>query len=142
MPPDMFGFPSMHGQVPVGVVLPWAGSVETRVPRGWLLCRGQTVPIASYPALHAVMGTAFDVAGGLFTIPDMRGRFPLGKDNMGGTSANRVTNAAADTVGLSAGAETHNHPTNIGQSGGTSADPNSLANHMPPYLTLLYIIKT
>jgi microcystin-dependent protein len=38
---------------------------------------------------------------------DMRGRMPLGKDNMGGTSAGRVTNAEADKIAGSSGEETH-----------------------------------
>jgi microcystin-dependent protein len=38
----------------------------------------------------------------------MRGRMPLGADNMGGTSANNVTPNAADTVGFTGGNETHN----------------------------------
>ena len=40
-----------------------------------------------------------------FKLPDLRGRFPLGKDNMGGTSANRVTASQADSIGGAAGAE-------------------------------------
>ena len=33
-----------------------------------------------------------------FALPDLRGRMPLGLDNMGGTSANIVTNAQADAL--------------------------------------------
>lgn len=40
-------------------------------------------------------------------LPDLRGRFPLGLDNMGGTSANRVTSAQADLLAGNNGAETH-----------------------------------
>lgn len=40
------------------------------------------------------------------TIPDMRGRMMLGKDNMGGSSANIVTDTEADTAGDTAGQET------------------------------------
>jgi len=36
----------------------------------------------------------------------MRGRVPLGLDNLGGPSANRVTNIAADAIGGNAGSET------------------------------------
>jgi len=38
---------------------------------------------------------------------DMRGRFPLGQDDMGGTSADRVTSAEADKIAGSGGEETH-----------------------------------
>lgn len=40
-------------------------------------------------------------------LPDKRGRVSVVKDNMGGTSANRVTSAQADLVCGNAGAETH-----------------------------------
>ena len=39
-------------------------------------------------------------------MPDLRGRFPLGLDNMNGVSANRVTNNSADTLGGIGGSET------------------------------------
>lgn len=41
------------------------------------------------------------------TVPDMRGRTSIGLDNLGGTSANRVTAEVADTLGGSGGEETH-----------------------------------
>lgn len=40
-----------------------------------------------------------------FNVPDRRGRMGIGLDNMGGSSANRVTNAQADILGGVAGAE-------------------------------------
>jgi len=46
-----------------------------------------------------------DAGVNTFALPDLRGRFPLGLDNMGGPSANRVTNVAADAIGGNAGAE-------------------------------------
>lgn len=42
-----------------------------------------------------------------FKVPDLRGRLPLGQDDMGGSSANRVTDAAADGLGGSGGEENH-----------------------------------
>jgi microcystin-dependent protein len=40
-----------------------------------------------------------------FALPDMRGRLPLGLDNMGGAAANRVTGAGATAVGNNSGSE-------------------------------------
>lgn len=40
-------------------------------------------------------------------VPDMRGRVPAGKDNMGGNDANRLTVLDGNTLGQSGGAETH-----------------------------------
>ncbi|MES1977316.1 MAG: hypothetical protein V4451_04725 [Pseudomonadota bacterium] len=69
--------------------------------------------------------------------PDRRGRVDVGKDDMGGTAANRITNAGSGvvgtTLGATGGAETHtlttaqlaNHPhgqnygSNFGTSGGS-----------------------
>jgi len=44
-------------------------------------------------------------SGTTFNVPDRRGRVGIGLDNMGGNSANRVTNAQADILGGAAGAE-------------------------------------
>ena len=40
-----------------------------------------------------------------FNLPDLRGRLPLGQDDMGGSSANRVTSVQADSIGGVDGAE-------------------------------------
>lgn len=92
--------------VPIGSIVPYAGS---SAPSGWLLCYGQAVSRTTYGDLFGVIGTTFGVGDGstTFNVPDLRGRIPLGKDNMGGTSANRVTAAEADTIGGASGAETH-----------------------------------
>lgn len=70
------------GGAPSGVVLPFAGSTA---PSGWLLCFGQAVSRTTYASLFAAIGTAFGVGDGstTFNLPDMRGRVPGGKDDMG-----------------------------------------------------------
>jgi hypothetical protein len=45
-----------------------------------------------------------------FNLPDMRGRNAVGKDDMGGVSADRITDAQADILGGSFGAETTTVP--------------------------------
>lgn len=94
---------------PPGIILPYGGST---VPEGWLLCDGTVVKISDYTALYNVIlynfrdATLLDDEGvNSFALPDLRGRFPLGLDNMGGPSANRVTNIAADTIGGNSGSE-------------------------------------
>lgn len=76
--------------VPTGTVNPFAGSVE---PAGWLLCYGQAISRTTYAALFAVIGTTYGVGDGstTFNVPDLRGRVIAGQDDMGGTSANRLT---------------------------------------------------
>jgi len=84
-------------KIPTGMITPFGGS---SAPTHWLLCDGTEYVIGTYPELYAVIGSSFGVAtAGYFRTPDLRGRMPLGKDNMGGTSANRVTATAADSVG-------------------------------------------
>lgn len=99
-----------QGQNPPGTVLPYAGATA---PAGYLLCYGQAVSQTTYAALYAIIGHTFgaDPGGGNFILPDLRGRVPLGKDNMGGSSANRITDTEADTVGSAAGSESHLHAT-------------------------------
>ena len=86
--------------LPIGMISPYGGDTA---PQDWVLCYGQEVTIAEYQNLFNVVGYNFKdqslVAAGKFALPDLRGRFPLGKDNMGGGSANVVTSAAADTMG-------------------------------------------
>lgn len=112
--------------VPVGVIMPFAG---TTVPSGYLLCDGSEVRTSDYPVLYSVIGYTYKSAtlltgAATFALPDLRGRFPLGKDNMdngqripskddtsilidaGGGSANRVTDVTADIVGTGSGAQT------------------------------------
>ena len=88
-------------------------------PSGWLLADGSCVSRTTYADLFAVISTTYDnsCGGSDFGLPDLRGRFPLGQDDMGGTSANRVTDTDADTLGNNDGdetknlAHTHNVPT-------------------------------
>ena len=113
--------------VPVGVIFPFAGNV---VPTGYLLCDGSEVRTADYPVLYSIIGYTYKAAISLqgyatFSLPDFRGRFPLGRDNMnnGGvvssrddigvqisgqpeTAANRVTDVTADLMGTGSGSQT------------------------------------
>jgi microcystin-dependent protein len=94
---------------PIGAVIDYAGS---SAPAGWLLCYGQAVSRTTYAALFAAISTAYGVGDGstTFNLPDCRGRAVAGKDDMGGSSANRLTNQSGglngDTLGATGGAET------------------------------------
>lgn len=97
---------AVGASTPSGAVLEYAGS---SAPAGWLLCAGQAVSRATYADLFTAIGTTYGVGDGstTFNLPDLRGRATVGKDDMGGTSANRITGAWADSLGGSGGAETH-----------------------------------
>ena len=59
----------------LGMVVPWAASFA---PRGWAMCHGQLLPIASNQALFALIGTTYGGDGETtFALPDLRARFPL-----------------------------------------------------------------
>jgi len=96
--------------VPAGAIFPFAG---TDVPPGYLLCDGSEQGIVTYPELFAVIGYNYKsysllTGVGTFGLPDLRGRFPLGRDDMsnggGSIPADRVTEVAADQVGGVGGA--------------------------------------
>ena len=74
--------------VPAGTVTPYAGA---SAPLGWLLCDGSSFSAGTYPELAVALGGT--------TLPDLRGCVVAGLDNMGGSSANRITNPQADTLG-------------------------------------------
>lgn len=93
-----------------GMLMPFAG---TSAPSGWLLAYGQAVSRTTYSDLFSAIGTTYGSGNGstTFNLPDLRGRTIAGQDDMGGTSANRLTNQSGglngDTLGATGGAETH-----------------------------------
>lgn len=107
--------------VPIGTIFPFAG---VNVPFGYLLCDGSEVLITKYLDLYNIIGETYNGSGTLrglntFRIPDLRGRFALGKDNMdngeqvqtatgtildgGGGNADRVPGVEPDTLGSGGG---------------------------------------
>lgn len=88
---------------PIGVIQDFAGS---SAPIGWFLCYGEAVSRTSYPELFAVIGTTFGIGDGATTynLPDLRGAVAVGKDDMGGTPANKITNAVCGITGTTLGA--------------------------------------
>lgn len=76
-------------------------------PTGWLICDGSIQLIATYPALAAELGTTYGGDGiTTFGLPDMRGRFPLGR-NTSGSGSLRVNRTAAQNIGGIDGEEFH-----------------------------------
>lgn len=133
------------GFVPTGVILPFAGGpgvtsptgITQAIPVGWLLCSNVAVSRSVYSALFSVIGTQYGVGDGVttFNVPDLRGRAPYGKDDMGGTAANKVTNAVSLITGTTLGAvggdqriQDHTH-TYSGTTGDDSPDHNHGQGH-------------
>lgn len=92
--------------VPLGSVIDYWGSTP---PAGYLFCAGQAVSRTTYAALFAVIGTAAGAGDGstTFNLPDYRGRVAAGRDNMNGTSAERLNTLASTTLGASGGSQAH-----------------------------------
>jgi microcystin-dependent protein len=82
--------------LPIGMITPFGG---TGSPPGgkWMACDGTELEAASFPALFAVIGTAYvvgTVTSGRFNLPDLRQRFPMGA----GTTAIGSRGGTADAV--------------------------------------------
>jgi microcystin-dependent protein len=103
-------FVLLSGGVPIGAVSDFAGSAA---PARWLLCYGQAISRTTYAALFSVVGETYGAGDSstTFNVPDLRGRVVAGQDDMGGSSANRLTDQSGglngDTLGASGGSETH-----------------------------------
>ena len=115
----VLSFQSKSFVLPAGVMMMYGG---TSAPNGWLFCDGSIVSQATYSALYAVIGPAFNIGGegaGNFRLPDMSRRVPMGA---GGTGSAIIGNA----IGNSGGAEgvalainempSHDHGGNTGDS--------------------------
>ncbi len=98
------------GLVPPGALMHFGGAAA---PSGWLFCFGQAISRTTFSALFGAIGTTYGVGDGsaTFNLPDGRGRVLAGLDNMGGTSANRLTGLSGgvngDVLGATGGAEAH-----------------------------------
>ena len=107
--------------VPIGAMMPYAGATA---PDGYLLCDGSEIERAKFSDLFDIIGNVYNGTAALvgvntFRVPDLRGRFPLGKDNMdnagtvpivtggyvdaGGGTAGRVPDVQATILGGAAG---------------------------------------
>ena len=78
-----------------------------------MLCYGQAISRSTYADLFSAISTTYGTGDGssTFNVPDLRGRVIAGQDDMGGSSANRLTDQTGglngDTLGDTGGSETH-----------------------------------
>lgn len=99
---------------PYGIMI--GGMVDfigTTAPNSaFVLPYGQAISRTTYSTLFAMVSTTYGVGDGstTFNVPDLRGRVVAGKDDMGGSSANRLTAADdglnGDALGATGGGET------------------------------------
>lgn len=99
-------FTTIGGTMPSGAVVEFYG---TSAPAGYLFCDGTSYLRTDYPTLFATIGTACGAADGThFNVPDKRGYFPRGTDNMGSGAAGRDPDAASRTA-MNPGGNTGNN---------------------------------
>ena len=107
--------------VPAGIVVPYAGS---SAPAGWLFCEGQPVPAASYPTLFAAIGYTYGGSGSTFSVPNLKGKVPVGKD---------AAQTEFDVLNDQGGAKTHTLITGEMPSHTHTASTNSTGVHSHDY---------
>jgi len=97
-----FGAPA----IPPGTIMDYAGASGTIPPYlagEWLFCDGSSLSSSSYPGLFAAIGYTYGGSSGTFSLPDLRGRARFGRDDMGGSTAGRITSAESSITGTTLG---------------------------------------
>lgn len=126
---------------PLGSVIAYAGAQDPP-PDGlsggavWLLCDGRALDQHLYPDLFALIGTSFGNGTAnnpahiqsAFNIPDLRGRFVRGTDDMGGKAAGNDPDAASRTA-MTAGGNTGQTANKVG-----SVQADGFAGHVHSYV--------
>lgn len=122
--------------VPVGSIMPFAGPAAS-VPTGYLFCDGSEQEKSQYVDLFNVIGYTYgdpSILKGLntFRLPDLRGRFPLGLDNMDNGTEVVTTAGKVHTITTPAGRVTDPSARTIGNSGGEQEYTLDI-NNLPPH---------
>lgn len=140
-PQDAATVSQLQQSTPIGAVIEYAG---VNAPPTWMFAAGQEVSRTQYAALWVAMGSPNTGNGSTtFTLPDYRGRVGVGRDDMGGTAANRITQAVsginANTLGASGGAQSHtltlpetpahNHGGEVGDGGSHNHTASNAGGH-------------
>jgi microcystin-dependent protein len=100
---------------PVGSLQAYAGA---SAPTGWLLCDGTSYSTSVYPELYSVLGYTYGGSGSNFSVPDLRGRVPMGAGTgaqNGGSGSGAISGGTALTARTRGGfggderMQTHKH---------------------------------
>ena len=107
----------------IGQIMMFAGNFA---PRGWALCNGQLLPIASNTALFSILGTTYGGDGQTtFALPDLRGRVPMHMGQGPGLSPRKLGERGGretDTLTVN-NLPSHNHAMNAANADAKSASP-------------------
>jgi microcystin-dependent protein len=118
--------------VPVGCIFPFAGS-NSNLPTGYLLCDGSEQLRAKYKDLYDVISYLYGdpstlVGINTFKLPDLRGRFPLGLDNMDNNTYVPTNVSTQKTITTPAGRVNDVTATVLGNSKGNESNTIELSN--------------
>ncbi len=98
------GFFGNPYNVPLGGGMIYLGT--TAPNSSFVFPYGQAISRTTYSALFSLVSTTFGIGDGstTFNVPDLRGRIVVGKDDMGGSAASRITTAGGGVDGATLGA--------------------------------------
>lgn len=134
----LHGFYGNPYSIPLGAGLPFFGA--TAPNSSFVLSFGQAISRTTYSSLFSMFSTTYGAGDGstTFNVPDLRSRVLAGKDDMGGSSAFRLTStyfgANAGTLGAVGGLESQTLtlaqlPTGITSSGSNTITVTAPANN-------------
>lgn len=150
---DMYTRATLETWSMIGAIVP---CLNAATPPGCLELDGQTYDGESYPELYDVLDNTWLNGNGTFTVPDLRGKFPLAMSAGHGMGAT----GGSETVTLGEGQiPSHSHTTGNSLSGlavmpgeGPVLIPNPLPaftgatggsgshDNMPPYMAFRYVL--
>ena len=112
----------------IGEIRMWPANFA---PAGWMLCKGQLVPISESEALFNLIGTTYGGDGqSTFALPDLQGRVPV-DDGQGAGQPTRILGekGGAETVGITtATMAAHSHAF---MASGTQGGTNNASGNVP-----------
>lgn len=112
-----------------------------RIPNGWVPCNGQSLSIATYSALYAVIGTTYGGDGQqTFNAPDLRGRAPIGQGQGTGLPNYTLGQVGGEDQHTLIDAEmpSHSHALLSSTTAATSATPGPTVHLATASANLLY----
>jgi microcystin-dependent protein len=117
--------------IPIGGIIPYAGATA---PYGFLFCDGSEIERPKFSVLYDIIGSTYNgsiplVGVNTFRLPDLRGRFPLGRDNMDNAGTVPISSGGfVDSGGGTAGRVSDIQATTTGGTAGSSSTTLTLAN--------------
>lgn len=111
---------------PPGTICGFGG---TTAPSGWLFCNGATISRVDYANLFTAIGVSFGAPSSTtFQIPDLRGRFPLGKAASGTGSTFAGTGGSLDHTHSISSAGSHSHTVTTGTTAAEASHTHTFAD--------------